>query len=73
MEPFRRAPVRRTFGMVFMVLGGIGLVVSLTLLFLYGALLHGALIAAGCSWWRPEEIPTPAEPELSPSVSALLQ
>ena len=48
--------------------------IVLTLLFLYGALLHGALIAAGRSWWRPEEVPTPAEPELSPSASsALLQ
>ena len=28
--------------------------IALTLLFLYGALLHAALIAAGRSWWRPE-------------------
>jgi hypothetical protein len=42
-----------------------------TLLFLYGALLHAALIAAGRSWWRPEaSVSTAAEPELSAQASS---
>jgi hypothetical protein len=41
-----------------------------TLLFLYGAVLHGALIAAGRSWWRPDaEVSAPAEPKLSSRAS----